>query len=130
MVSAMMAQALNPVLTSMAEIRTRIIGMDGNGTGREGVLQRQDKSIARLDDGQVFIIEKLGGLSEQLHTLTTRQETWSKKKFWNWVKWGIPVIITLIALLLTYVTFRASSNRPIASIPTVSQNHTTNAEVQ
>lgn len=130
MVSAMMSQALNPVLTSMAEIRTRIIGMDGNGTGREGALQRQDKSIARLDEGQVFIIEKLGGITDQLHTITNRQETWSKKKFWNWVKWGIPVIITMASLTLAYIMYRAANNKPIASSPTVSQNHTTNAEVQ
>lgn len=123
MVSAMVASAVTPVLRDVSEVRARIIGIDGNGTGREGVLQRHGKQLDLLDKGQLHIIE-------QLTVLTTRQETWSKKKFWNLVRWGIPVIISLIVLLLTYVGIRAANNKPIASTHTVSENYPINATAE
>lgn len=130
MVSAMVAASITPVLRDVSEVRARIIGIDGNGTGREGVLQRHGKQLDDLDEGQVFIIEKLDEITDQLKTITTGQETWSKKKFWNLVRWGIPVIISLIVLLLTYVGIRAANNKPIASTHTVSQNYPINATAE
>lgn len=112
MVGVMIGDAMKPVLKSQEELRTRLIGIDGNGTGREGELQRQNKKLCDLDDGQKFMIE-------QLHTITTRQESWSKKKFWSLVRWGIPIIITLLALLLSYMGWRAAQNKPLANIPVI-----------
>lgn len=113
MVSAMIGDAIKPVLLSQAELRERIIGIDSNGTSRTpGALQRQDVKLQQLDDGQMHMIE-------QLTLLTTRQENWSKKGFWNLLRWGIPIIITLLALLLSYAGYRAANNKPLASAPVV-----------
>lgn len=110
MVDARLAVALGPVNAGLSELKSRIIGIDGNGTGREGELQRQNTKLTNLDDGQKFIIE-------QLHTIKSGQDSWSKKKFWNLLRWGIPIIITLLALLLSYAGFRAANNKPLASAP-------------
>jgi hypothetical protein len=107
MVSAMVNDAVNPLRQQVSEIRARIIGIDGNGTGQKGALQRQDDKLHDLDDGQKFIIG-------QLHGITTRQENWSKQRFWTLVRWGIPIIITLLALMLSYLGYRAAQNKPVA----------------
>lgn len=103
MVSAMMGETLKPVLRDISEVRARIIGIDGNGTGREGVLQRQNKSIERLDEGQKFIID-------QLHNLTNRSETWSKAGFWKGLRWMLATLIALLAVLMSYLGYRASQH--------------------
>lgn len=108
MVDARLAAALGPITGGLAELKSRIIGIDGNGTGREGELQRQNTKLTNLDDGQKFMIE-------QLHTITTRQENWSKKKFWTLIRWGIPIIITLLALALSYAGYRIAQNKSIAT---------------
>lgn len=89
----------------LTKIEDRIIGIDGNGTGRKGALQRQD--------------DKLEEMSGQLKTLLIRSETFSKKGFWTLVRWGIPIIITLLALILSYMGFRAAQNKTVANIPAI-----------
>lgn len=82
MVSAMLGEALKPVLRAQAETRERLIGIDGNGTGREGVLQRQDKKLEEMS-GQLAEVKDGQAL------LLTRSESWSKKAIWEFAQWVI-----------------------------------------
>ena len=65
---------------SQSELRERIIGIDGNGTGREGVLQRQDKVLAKLEIGHEE-------MSRNIVTLVNRSQSWNKKNVWELAKW-------------------------------------------
>lgn len=97
----------------LTKIEDRIIGIDGNGTGRIGALQRQDLKLSELDG--------------KLNILVTRSETWSKKGVWSVVKWGIPIIITLLALLLSYAGYRAANNKPLADVRVIHETIPDNA---
>lgn len=111
MVSAMIGEAMAPVLKSQAELRERIIGIDSNGTGRSpGALQRQDAKLQQLDEGQIHIIEQLG-------VLTTRSETWSKAKFYKSLPIWIAIILSLIGSVIGYLTYRAHTGREITQGP-------------
>lgn len=110
MVDARLAVLLGPLTGQVAELRTRIIGIDGNGTGREGALQRQDKKLQDLDDGQIHIIE-------QLRVLTTRSETWSKAKFYKSLPIWIAIILSLIGSVIGYLTYRAHTGHEITQGP-------------
>lgn len=112
MVDARLALAISPLAAAIAKLETRIIGIDGNGTMREGELQRQNTKLVKLDEGQLYMIE-------QLHVITIRQENWSKKGFWAMIRWGIPIILTLLGLFFTYAAYRMHENKPLAVIPVI-----------
>lgn len=105
-------ERLTKIDVQQAKIEARIIGIDGNGTGREGALQRQDKELLLLKAGQF-------DMNIKLDTLLHRSSYWSKKGFWTTVRWGIPTIIALLSLMLAYFGYRAASNKPVASIPII-----------
>lgn len=92
-------------VSRLTKIEDRIIGIDGNGTGRKGALQFQN--------------DKLEEMSVKLNTLLVRSENLSKKSIWAVVKWGIPIIITLLALLLSYMGYRAAQNKGLAYVPVI-----------
>lgn len=116
MIDARQAAAMRPVMEMLTELRIRIIGMDGNGTGSEGVLQRQDKKIADLDDGQKFIIQ-------QLETINKHTSFWNKAKFYKGLPTWVTIIATVLALVVAYLAYKKSTGHEISKAPSVlSQN--------
>jgi hypothetical protein len=107
MVDARLAAALAPLTSDVAELRMRIIGIDGNGTGREGALQRQDKKLQQLDDGQLHIIKQLG-------VLTARSETWSKAKFYKSLPIWLALILSLIGSVIGYLVYRQHTGHEVS----------------
>lgn len=107
MVDARLAAALGPLTSTVGDLRARIIGIDGNGTGRKGVLQRQDEKLQQLDDGQLHIIKQLG-------ILTTRSETWSKAKFYKNLPVWLGIILSLIAAVIAYLAYRAHTGHEVS----------------
>lgn len=92
-VTVQLANAMQPVLRAQAETRERLIGIDGNGTGREGALQRQDKKLVEMS-GQIEDVKT------SVSTLVERSETVSKKKIWELAQWaigGLGAFATVIA---------------------------------
>lgn len=92
-------------VSRLTKIDERLIGIDGNGSGRKGVLQKHGEQL-----------EEMNG---DIKTLLTRSENFSKKGVWAVVKWGIPTIITLLALLLSYYGYRVANNKSIAIVPVI-----------
>lgn len=116
MIDARQAAAMRPVMEMLTELRIRIIGMDGNGTGSEGALQRQDKKIADLDDGQKFMIK-------QLETINNHTSFWNKAKFYRSLPVWITIIVTVLALVVAYLAYKKSTGHEISNTPTkLSQN--------
>lgn len=85
----------------LVELRQRIIGVDGNGTGSEGVLQRQDKAIDRLEAGQ-------DGMSAQLTLLVNRSKYWNKADIWKAVRWFLMFLVALAAVCVSYMAYHAT----------------------
>jgi hypothetical protein len=95
-ISTMHTQNLNrfaSIERGQSELRERIIGIDGNGTGREGALQRQDKVLARLVEGHAE-------MSDNITTLVNRSQSWNKKNVWEFAKWVIGGLGALGTVLL------------------------------
>lgn len=110
MVSAMMSEALTPVLRDVSEVRARIIGIDGNGTGRKGALQRQDDKMEEIAETQ-----REQGM--KLDTLLHRSSSWDKKTVWRNVKWMFGIILTALGLMFAWLEYRAHTHpsQPIAT---------------
>jgi hypothetical protein len=88
MISAAVAAALVPIQRNQAELRERLIGIDGNGTGRIGVLQKQD--------------EKMQAMDVKLDMLVNRSQSWNKKNVWALAKWVAGGICGLALMLLSH----------------------------
>lgn len=69
-------------LERFGRIEERIIGIDGNGTGRVGALQRQDKMLQE-------ICVKIEGIEDNIATVVTNTTTFARDKFWGVARWLI-----------------------------------------
>ena len=107
MVSAMIGEAMKPVLSLQAELRTRIIGIDGNGTGREGELQRQNTKLTALDEGQIFIIKELAEIK-------VSTQTWNKETFYKQLPVWVGIAFALIGSVIGYLTYRAKIGQEVS----------------
>lgn len=103
---------------ALEALKQRIIGIDGNGTGKIGVLQKQDIVLAELKQNQKVIEKKLDDLSISLNT-------WSKARFWHNLRWLLVVLVTLLGVLISYMAYRtiAHPSAPLAI-------HATNGSTQ
>lgn len=98
------------------KIERRIIGIDGNGTGQKGALQRQDDKLEELAGNQAVMTTKLD-------TLLHRSTSWDKASFWSAFKWWIGIIFALIGAVIGYLSYRAKVGHEISKAPTaLSQN--------
>jgi hypothetical protein len=115
--------------TLLAEIRSRLIGIDGNGTGKVGALQRQDKVLAAQNDKLEQMQVSQDKLETKLENFITQDETWDKKKVWAGVVKMLRIILVILALILSYLMYRLASHPQggVARNPAISQNHTTDA---
>ena len=93
-------QRLTKLDAMMEALIKRVIGIDGNGTGKVGVLQKQDIKLEELGDNQDRIEGKINDL---IHA----SESFNKKKFWSNLKWGVTTIIALLVLILGFMVYRA-----------------------
>ena len=115
----------------LAEIRSRLIGIDGNGTGKVGVLQRQDAVLAEYNTKLGQMQKSQDTLKTKLETLITQDETWDKKKVWAGVVKMFRIILVILALILSYLMYRLASHPQggVARNPAISENQTTDAIV-
>lgn len=93
------------------KIEGRIIGIDGNGTGKKGALQRQDDKLEELAGNQA-------AMSTKLDTLLHRSKSWDKATFWKAFKWWIGLILALIGSVIGYLSYRAKTGHEISKAPT------------
>jgi len=93
MIGAKMLELHGQNLERFGRIEERIIGIDGNGTGREGALQRQDKVLKAID-------AKVDQLGDNVATLVTATTTVRRDKVWGVVKWLLGGIGGLGMLIL------------------------------
>lgn len=114
---------LNRIDVQNAKIEARIIGIDGNGTGRIGALQRQDLKLAELGDAQQQMDEKLDTVLTAVHNLSSVD----KKDIWDAVRWMFGTILVILGLMLGYMTYRVTAH-PNLPIAVHAMNHNLNAE--
>lgn len=107
----------------LSKIEERIIGIDGNGTGRIGALQRQDIKLAELAAAQAIMV---GKIDEVLHNT----KSWSKESVINAVKWMFGTILVILGLIITYVAYRDAHHPkdPIAQHASLSEPQTAGTE--
>lgn len=118
MVGMMIGDAMKPILTSQAELRERIIGIDSNGTGRTpGTLQRQDAKLQQLDDGQLHIIKQLTSFQNALDAITISTSTWSKARFYKNLPIWLGVLAAVVASVIGYLGYRAHASHEITQGP-------------
>lgn len=92
----------------LEKIEARLIGIDGNGTGRKGVLQRQDETLATLADGHVE-------MKKSIDILVHRSGSWDKATFYRNAKWWITILLALIGSVIGYLTYRAKVGHEVSS---------------
>lgn len=99
----------------MSKLESRLIGIDGNGTGKEGVLQRQDKAL-------VAIHSNLSDQDKKLDTLLTRSTTWNKANVLKGLRNWIIMLAGMVGVLLAYLTYHHTffPHEPIFSFIAVS----------
>lgn len=100
-------ERLSEIKTTQAEIRQRIIGMDGNGTGKIGVLQRQDMKLAELSEKQDMLESNQTAMNVKLDTIIHQTTSWDKAKVWEALKWMFATILAILSLILGYLGYRA-----------------------
>jgi hypothetical protein len=83
----------------LTKIEERIIGIDGNGTGRIGALQRQDIKLAEIATNQSVMNSKI---DKALHSATS----WDKKSVINVLYQGFGSILVILGLIIGYITYR------------------------
>ena len=93
-------ERLSKIESLVEALTKRVIGIDGNGTGKIGVLQKQDIKLEELGENQNRIENKI----DDLRFAT---ENFSKKKFWSILKWAVTTIIALLVLILGFMVYRA-----------------------
>lgn len=107
----------------LTKIEQRIIGIDGNGTGKKGALQRQDAKLEELACAQK-------DMGSKLDTIIHQTNSWDKATVWEALKWMFGTILVILALILSYLGYRASqhSKEPIAQHASLSSTQTAGAE--
>jgi hypothetical protein len=90
-VKAAIADLRAEILPKLARIEERIIGIDGNGTGREGAIQRLDTKVDGIA-GDVSLL--VANESTVRGALVQRQE--DKAAAW----WRQPIAIALVVALV------------------------------
>ncbi len=118
------------LLPAIAEIKNRIVAIDRNGTGtRPGILQLQDVEIKklqesqnRLQDGQVKIERKI----DDYHKDAT---TWSKKDVIKSIAWVCGTIISIIAVIFSYLQYHNAfhSSEPLFTQHSITADNSTSA---
>lgn len=113
----------------LAEIRARLIGIDGNGTGKVGVLQRQDAVLAEQNDRLERVQKSQDTLKTKMETFIMQDATWDKKKVWEAVLKMFRVILVILGLILSYLMYRLAMHPQggVARNPAISQNQSTDA---
>ena len=76
LVKVAIAELRSEILPQLAEIKERIIGIDGNGTGREGAIQVLQKKMDRIGGNVDLLLtrdaETKGALKERQKDTDTR----------------------------------------------------------
>lgn len=76
----------------LTSIEARLIGIDGNGTGREGAIQRLEKKM----DENTLVTNRLG---DSVDRLSTSSRFWSKKSILS-VGWAAFSIVIALATIV------------------------------
>jgi hypothetical protein len=103
MVNAMMAEALTPVRRDVSEVRARILNIDGDGSGRPGILQRQNEDMREIKES----IKVLGG---NVDTVLSQAKFYDKKNVWQGLRTLLGIIIALLGLLLGFLTYEKATH--------------------
>jgi hypothetical protein len=115
MISAAVEKRHGENLQRFAEIRERIIGIDGNGTGRIGALQRQDAQLASIKS----TVKDIGA---KVDALTTAMTTWNKRDVLKLAGWVFGTLIAMSAVAVAYMDYHAKYH---AGEPLLSEHPTT-----
>jgi len=108
MISAAIDKYHGENVARLVKIEERIIGIDGNGTGREGALQRQDKVLKRIET--------------EVTKLVTASTSWNKRDLLHAAKWVLATIISISAVAVAYMDYHAKYH---AGDPLLSEHPTT-----
>lgn len=73
----------------LTRIEDRILGIDGNGSGRKGVLQRQDEKLEQMSGEIRDVKTDVAEVKDGQNVLLQRSQSWSKKNVWEFAKWII-----------------------------------------
>lgn len=82
----------------------------------DNTLENQNASIQKLHDGQ-------RDMKSSVDLLVSRDTSVDKVKLWKALKWWVGILLTIIALILTYLGIKAKTGHEISKAPTaLSQN--------
>lgn len=101
-------ERLSKILIFMEELKYRVIGIDGNGTGRTGALQRQDVKIAEVDAKIIDVSTKQVAMDGKIDQLLVQTKNYSKEDVKGWLR----AILAILTILLGYLTYRAATKAP------------------
>jgi hypothetical protein len=119
-IETMIAAELSPILLQISRLESRLIGIDGNGSGREGVLQRQDRALTAIH-------RNLSDQDTKLDTLLRRSTTWDKAAVMKGIRNWTIVLAALVGAMLAYLTYHHTffPHEPIFSFIATSKSTTT-----
>lgn len=102
---------LTKITNWLTEIKERVIGIDGNGTGRIGALQRQDRKLEELVDNQELLTKNQHEMNAKLDLFIHSANSWDKTSVISVLYQGFGSILVILGLIIGYITYR-DAHRP------------------
>jgi len=82
----------------LSDIEGRLIGIDGNGTGKRGVLQQMGETLDEIKNDLKDTQRKVG-------VLTVSDTSWNKEKLLKGVGWFVVTLIAAAGVFIAGLTY-------------------------